>query len=90
MKKINLKTSTILTTIITLFLISSYVAILFILKPGTGNKGIDIYTPTTTPTLTASFKDDEITKVGELKYNGTTYIGDIYVRYTDKIRDIFF
>ena len=45
--------------------------------------------PTTTPTLVASFKEGEITNVGELKYNGSTYVGDVYVRYTDKSRNIF-
>ncbi|SRR6266481_5042677 len=69
--------------------IGLFVTIVFHSYSNTKNKIDTVHTPTTTTTLVASFKEDEITRVGELKYNGTTYVGDIYVRYTDKSRGIF-
>ena len=64
------------------------IAIIAVTKIGTITN-VEIAAPTTTPILAASFKEDEITKVGELRYNGSAYIGDVYVRYTDKRRNIF-
>jgi hypothetical protein len=46
-------------------------------------KSVEVYTPTTTPNHRLSFNWSEITKAGELKFEGN-YVADLNVRFIDK------